>query len=65
MNLNYPEEAINAGVEGTVSVLTFVDTEGRVVKAEILKGVGSGLDEEALRVVWVTTFTPGKQRKKK
>ena len=65
MNLNYPEVAINARAEGRVFVLAFVDTLGRVVRAEILKGVGAGLDEEALRVVWVTTFTPGKQRKKK
>ena len=58
----YTEEALNAGVEGIVSVLTFVDTEGRVVKAEIIEGVGSGLDEEAIRVIWVSPFIPGMQR---
>lgn len=60
----YPEIAKRAGVEGRVYVLAFVDEAGEVTKAEILKGLGAGLDEAALKAVRATKFKPGKQRGK-
>jgi len=60
----YPEIAKRAGVEGRVHVLAFVDEKGNVTKAEILKGLGAGLDEVALNAVKQTKFKPGKQRGK-
>lgn len=62
--IRYPEIAKRAGVEGRVYVLAFVDENGDVTKAEILKGLGAGLDEEALNAVKKTKFKPGKQRGK-
>ncbi len=60
----YPEIAKRAGVEGRVYVLAFVDKNGDVTKAKILKGIGAGCDEAALRAVEETKFKPGKQRGK-
>jgi protein TonB len=60
----YPEIAKRAGVEGKVYVLAFVDENGTVTKAVVLKGVGAGLDEAALNAVKATKFKPGKQRGK-
>jgi periplasmic protein TonB len=60
----YPEIAKRAGVEGKVYVLAFVDETGIVTKAQILKGLGAGLDEAALNAVKATKFKPGKQRGK-
>ena len=60
----YPEIAKRAGVEGKVYVLAFVDEEGIVTKAQIIKGIGAGCDEAALDAVLKTRFKPGKQRGK-
>ena len=58
----YPEIAKRAGVEGKVYILAFVNEKGDVTKAEVIKGLGAGLDEAALNAVKQTKFTPGKQR---
>jgi len=58
----YPEIAKRAGVEGKVYVLAFVDENGTVTKAQIIKGIGAGCDEAALDAVRQTKFKPGKQR---
>ncbi len=60
--IKYPEIAKRAGVEGKVFVRAFVDENGNVVSAEIVKGIGAGCDEAALDAIQKTQFTPGKQR---
>ncbi len=60
----YPEIAKRAGVEGKVYILAFVDEQGTVTKAQVIKGIGAGCDEAALDAVLKTKFTPGKQRGK-
>jgi protein TonB len=51
------------GVEGTVYVVFVVNTVGSIQDVEILRGIGGGCDEEALRVVsGAPKWTPGKQR---
>ncbi|RPI70884.1 MAG: energy transducer TonB [Ignavibacteriales bacterium] len=62
--IKYPEIAKRAGVEGKVYVLAFVDENGSVTDAKIIKGLGAGCDEEALNAVKQTKFKPGKQRGK-
>lgn len=56
--MNYPKVALQRGVEGRVTVQMIVDEEGRVRDAVVLKGIGSGCDEEALRVVRRARFEP-------
>lgn len=60
----YPDFAKRAGIQGRVYVKAFVNEKGNVFKVELLKGIGGGCDEEALKAVQNTLFTPGKQRGK-
>lgn len=50
-NISYPAEAKAMGVEGIVIVTFVINSDGSVSDAEIVRGVGAGCDEEALRVV--------------
>jgi protein TonB len=61
-HIRYPEIAKRAGVEGWVIVRFIVDEMGRVREAEVVRGIGAGCDEEALRALHQMEFTPGKQR---
>ncbi|MBD2704904.1 TonB family protein [Spirosoma sp. BT702] len=61
-NLNYPRAAASAGVSGRVYISFVVNTDGSLTDVHVLKGVGFGCDEEALRVVnKMPTWRPGKQ----
>jgi len=60
----YPEIAKRAGVQGRVYVRAYVDEHGIVRKAEIVKGIGAGCDEAAVKAVMATRFKPGMQRGK-
>ena len=62
--VHYTEIARRAGVEGTVFIEARIDKNGNVVDAFVKKGLGAGLDEEALNAVKLTKFVPGKQRGK-
>jgi protein TonB len=60
--VRYPSRAISAGVEGRVYVSFVVNAEGEVVDIKVLKGLGSGLDEETMRAIkTLPRFIPGKQ----
>lgn len=56
----YPETARRAGIDGIVFVRALVDKDGKVSKAEVLKGP-SELHQAALDAALKTTFTPAKQ----
>ena len=60
----YPEIAKRAGVQGRVFVKAYVDEQGNVRKVELIKGIGAGCDEAAMKAVEETKFKPGKQRGK-
>jgi TonB family protein len=65
-NLKYPEQAKKAGIEGTVFLVFEVDREGKVKNPEILRGIGAGCDEEALRVIRESPdWLPGLQKGRK
>jgi TonB family protein len=60
-NLRYPAAAQRANVGGKVYVQFVVNTDGTIEDLEVLKSVGFGCDEEAIRVVKaVPRWTPGK-----
>ena len=60
-NVHYPDAAKAKGLSGDVFVSFVVDEAGRILDAEIAKGIGSGLDEEALRLVRLMPWwTPGR-----
>lgn len=60
--IRYPEIAKKAGVEGKVFVQFIVDENGYVVDPKVVRGIGAGCDEEALRALAKMKFSPGKQR---
>ncbi len=62
--IKYPEIARRAGVTGRVYVKAYVDEKGNVAKVELIKGIGAGCDEAAMKAVKETKFKPGKQRGK-
>ena len=59
--VTYPESAREAGGEGRVFVHFVVNEQGDVQDVVVAQGVGSGLDEEAVRVLKGVKFTPGMQ----
>lgn len=58
----YPEMARRAGIEGRVTVQFIVNKQGRVENARVVRGIGGGCDEAALKAVEAARFQPGKQR---
>ena len=59
----YPAEAARLNRSGTVYVRFVVDEEGRIRDAEVVRGCGAGLDDEALRLVRLMPWwTPGRQQ---
>ncbi len=62
-NLRYPTMAREAGIQGTVFVTFVVETDGSVTDVRVLRGIGGGCDEEAVRVVnMMPRWEPGRQR---
>lgn len=62
-NLSYPSQARSMGIEGTVIVVFVINSDGSISNAEILRGIGGGCDEEALRVVENSpNWTPAMQK---
>ena len=62
----YPEIAMEAGIEGTVIVQAFINNKGVVEDTMVLKGIpNTGLNEAALEAVKRTRWKPARQRDKK
>lgn len=61
-DIRYPEMARKAGIEGRVIVQFIVNEEGKVENPHVVRGIGGGCDEEALRAVSNALFKPGRQR---
>jgi protein TonB len=62
-NIKYPEEAKELGIQGKVFVTFVVEVDGAISDVRVLRGIGGGCDEEAIRVVKsMPKWVPGKQR---
>ncbi|GAB1418288.1 hypothetical protein MASR2M12_10530 [Bacteroidales bacterium] len=61
-NLRYPEAAQQARIEGAVIVEYEIDSDGQAHPLRILKSIGYGCDEEAMRVVSLLRFSKPKNR---
>ncbi len=62
-NIKYPKQARRVGIEGQVVVQFVIDKDGNLRNFKIIKGIGGGCDEEALRVMRsAPAWKPGKQR---
>jgi protein TonB len=61
-NLKYPPAALRNGLEGLVVVQFVVNKEGQISDVQVVKKLGGGTDEEAMRVVkMMPAFAPAKQ----
>jgi len=63
MRGKYPQEAINEGIEGIVYVQFVIQKDGSISNVQVVKGIGGGCDELAVKVLknygdWI----PGKQK---
>lgn len=64
-NISYPKIAAENKIEGKVIVQFVVEKDGSISNTSVIKKVGWGMDEEALRVVNnMPTWKPGKQNGK-
>lgn len=60
-NIIYPQQATEKGIEGTVYISFIVDSAGNIFNARILRGIGGGCDEEAIRTVnMMPRWIPGR-----
>ncbi|MCC5945275.1 MAG: TonB family protein [Bernardetiaceae bacterium] len=61
--IKYPKQAKRMQVQGKVFVVFVVEKDGSLTQVEVLKGIGAGCDEEALRVIKnAPKWNPAKQR---
>jgi protein TonB len=59
--LSYPAAALDRQLSGKVHVAFVVDPEGHLHDPHVVRGLGGGLDEEALRLVRIMPWwTPGR-----
>lgn len=62
-NLEYPRQAKRMGIEGAVYLSFIVNKQGAISDIEVMRGIGGGCDEEAVRVLKESpNWNPGKQR---
>ena len=50
-HLEYPQQAVDSGIEGRVFVQFVVETDGSLTEFEVLRGIGYGCDEAAVEVL--------------
>ena len=61
-NIHYSAEAVRQHTTGKAYVSFVLNTAGVVIYAKVLRGPGTGLDEEALRLVWhMPPWQPARQ----
>jgi len=62
-NIHYPDSALKNKIQGSVFVTFIVEKDGGLCNMRVLKGIGGGLDEEAVRVIkMMPKWIPGRQR---
>lgn len=60
-NIRYPSQALQRRVSGRVYVSFILSAQGRVQDAHVISGPGSGLNDEALRLIWLMPpWEPGR-----
>jgi protein TonB len=56
----YPRLARELGKEGSVLLRLTIDERGSLTHVEVLRGAGSGFDEEAVRAARESRFSPAR-----
>lgn len=61
-NMQYPDRAIKGDIQGKVTVVFIVTTDGTAIEPEIEKSLEFSLDEESIRLINKSPkWTPGRQ----
>ena len=64
-NVKYPQAAIDKNISGRVMVGFVVEKDGSITDVQVVKGIGGGCNEEAVRVVKaMPKWKPGKEKGK-
>lgn len=64
-NIKFPEEAKQAKISGRVTLWFVIEKDGSIKIVKVLRGLGYGCDEEAVRLIKaMPKWKPGKQRGK-
>ncbi len=64
-NIQYPKEARDKDIQGTVVVRFLIDEKGKIIDPKIVRSIGGGCDEEVLRVIGtMPDFVPGRHKGK-
>lgn len=59
-SVKYPEQAFKNNVEGKVFLTYIIEKDGQLTDIKVVRAIGSGLDEEAVRVLKLSPkWTPG------
>lgn len=62
-NFKFTREALNNKIQGKIFIKFVVNKDGQIVEPKIIKGLGYGLDEEAIRVLFrYGDWIPGEQK---
>lgn len=61
IHIEYPEEAVKAGVEGRLVLSFIVETDGRTTGVEVIEKLHPACDSAAVRALRRTRFAPGSQ----
>lgn len=64
-NLKYPEGTLRLSLTGVVKLSFVVEPSGRITNIKVLKDVGGGATNEAIRLLKLTKWEPGKKDNKK
>ncbi len=64
-SIQYPADAIEKGIQGSVYITFVVEADGSLSNTKVLRGIGGGCDEEAIRVIKnMPKWEPGMQKGK-
>lgn len=63
--IEYPRNAVKAGIEGRVFIQFVVDPDGNVVDPTILRDIGAGCGEAAIEAIREVKFEPGRMNGQK
>lgn len=64
-NIKYPDMAMKSGIQGIVYLQFVVEKDGSITNLKVLRGIGGGCDEEAIRVAeQMPKWNSGKQLNK-
>jgi TonB family protein len=60
-SIRYPEEAIEKQIEGRVTVEFTIESNGTLTEFNVVRGIGSGCDDELIRLIKDSKWVPAKK----